>query len=160
MQNKAGQKLTEFCQDNALSSSSWRWRSSIQSAKTRPRTDCGSNPELLITKFRLKLKNVRKTTRLFSHDLNQNPYDYTVKVTDRFKWLYLIDSVPEELWMEVPTLYRLSDQNYPQEKKRKRVKWLSEEDLQRSEKRREKKGKGVKERYTNLNIVSTNSLKR
>ena len=68
--------------------------------------------------------------------------------------------MPEELWMEVPTLYRLSDQNYPQEKKRKRVKWLSEEDLQRSEKRREKKGKGVKERYTNLNIVSTNSLKR
>ena len=78
-----------------------RWRSSIQSAKTRPRVDCGSDHELLIAKFRLKLKKVGKTTRPFWYDLNQIPYDYTVEVTNGFKELDLIDRVPEELWMEV-----------------------------------------------------------
>ena len=75
--------------------------SSIQSAKTRPGADCGSHHELLIVKFRLKLKKVGKTTRSFRYDLNQIPYDYTVEVTNRFKELDLIDTVPEELWMEV-----------------------------------------------------------
>jgi len=70
---------------------SWGWRSSIQSAKIRLGADCGSGHELLITKFRLQLKKVRKTTRPFRHDLNQIPYDYTVKVTNRFKGLDLID---------------------------------------------------------------------
>ena len=74
---------------------------SIQSAKTRPGADCGSDHELLITKFRLKLKKAWKTTRLFRYDLSQIPYDYTVEVTNRFRELYLIDRVPEELWMEV-----------------------------------------------------------
>ena len=69
----------------------------IQSAKTRPGTDCGSDHELLIAKFRLKLKKVRKTTRPFRQDLNQIPYDYIVEVTNRFKGLDLIDRVPEEL---------------------------------------------------------------
>ena len=69
--------------------------------KTRPGADCGSDHELLITKFRLKLKNVGKTTRPLRHDLNQIPYDYTVEVTNRFKGLDLIDRVPEELWTEV-----------------------------------------------------------
>ena len=59
---------------------SQRWRSSIQSAKTRPGADCGSDHELLLAKFRLKLKKVGKTTRQFRYDLNQIPYDYTVKV--------------------------------------------------------------------------------
>ena len=63
--------------------------------------DCGSDHELLITKFRLKLKKVGKTPRPFRYDLNQIPYDYTVEVTDRFKGLDLIDRVPEELQMEV-----------------------------------------------------------
>ena len=58
-------------------------------------------PELLITKFRLKLKNVGKTTRPFRYDLNQIPYDYTVEVRNRFKGLHLIDRVPDELWTEV-----------------------------------------------------------
>ena len=71
----------------------------IQSAKTRPGADCGSDPEL-IAKFRLKLKKVGKTTRPFSYDLNQIPHDY-IEVTDRFKGLDLIDRVPKELWMEV-----------------------------------------------------------
>ena len=67
--------------------------------------DCGSDHELLIDKFRLKLKKVGKTTRPFRYDLNQIPYDYTVEVTNRFKGLHMIDRMPEELQMFV-TLYR------------------------------------------------------
>ena len=74
----------------------------------------GSDHELFIAKFRLKLKHVEKTTRPFRYDLNQTPYNYTVEVTNRFKGLDLIDRVPEELWMKVHT--RGSDQNHPQEK--------------------------------------------
>ena len=114
MRNEARQRLTEFCQENILFIAntffqqhkrrlytwtspdgrhrnqidyilcSQRWRSSIQSAKTRPGADCGSDHELLIAKYRLKLKKV--------------PYDYTVEVRNRFKGL---DRVPDELWMEV-----------------------------------------------------------
>ena len=80
---------------------SQRWRSPIQSAKTRPGPDCGSNHELLIAKCRFKLKKVGKTTRPFRYDLNQIPYDYTVEVRNRFKGLDLIDTVPDELWNEV-----------------------------------------------------------
>ena len=79
----------------------------IQLAKTRPGADCGSDHELLITKFRLKLKTVGKTTRPFRYDLNQIPYDYTVEVRNRFKGLDLIDRVPDELYgMRFMTLYR------------------------------------------------------
>ena len=80
---------------------SQRWRSSIQSAKTKPGADSGSEHELLIAKFRLKLKKIGKTTRPFSYDLNQILYDYTVQMTNRFKGLDLIDRMPEELLMEV-----------------------------------------------------------
>ena len=69
--------------------------------KKRPGADCGSDHELLIAKFRLKLKKAGKTTRPFRYDLNQILYDYTVGVTNRFKEFDLIDRVPEELWMEV-----------------------------------------------------------
>ena len=68
---------------------SQRWRSSIQSTKTRPGADCGSDHELLISKFRLKLKKVGKTTRPFRYDLNQIPYDYTAEVRNRFKGLIM-----------------------------------------------------------------------
>ena len=78
---------------------SQRWRSSIQSEKARLGADCGSDHELLIAKFRLKLKNVEKTSRPFWYDLHQIPYDYTVDVTDRFKGLDLV-RVPEELWTQ------------------------------------------------------------
>ena len=78
-----------------------RWRNSKQSAKTRLGADCGSDHELLIAKFKLKLKKVGKATRPFRYVLNQIPYDYTVEVTNRFKGLDLIDRVPEELWTEV-----------------------------------------------------------
>ena len=127
VQNEAGQMLIEFCQENTLviantlfqqhkrrlytwTSSddqyqnqidyilcSQRWRSSIQSAKTRPEADCGSDHELLIAKFRLKLKRVGITARPFRYDLNQIPYDYTVEVQNRFKGLDLIDRVSDEL---------------------------------------------------------------
>ena len=126
---KSGQRLTEFCEENTVviantlfrqhsrRLSTWtspdgqyqnqidyilysqRWRSSIQSTKTRPGADCGSDHECLIDKFRLK--KVGKITRQFRYDLNQIPYDYTVEVTNRFKALDVIDRVPEELWTEV-----------------------------------------------------------
>ena len=70
-------------------------------SKKRLGADRGSDHELLIAKFRFKLKKVRKTTRPFRYDPNQIPYDYTVEVTNRFKGLDLIDRVPEELWTEV-----------------------------------------------------------
>ena len=121
MRNEARQTLIEFCQEDALVIAntlfqqhkrrlytwtsadgqhqnqidyilcSQRWRSSIQSTKTRPGADCGSDHELLITKFRLKLKKVGKTTRPFRYDLNQIPYDYTVEVRNRFKGLDLTE---------------------------------------------------------------------
>ena len=80
---------------------SQRWRSYIQSAKTRPEADCGSNHDLLIAKYRLKFKKIGKITRPFRCDLNQIPYDYTVEMTSRFNGLDMVDRVPEELWTEV-----------------------------------------------------------
>ena len=133
VQNEAGQRLTEFCQENTLVIAntlfqqhkrrlytwtspdgqyrnqiddifcSQRCRSSIQSAKTRPGADHGSAHELLISKFRLKLMKVGKTTRPFRYDVNQTACDHTVDVTNRIKGLDLIDRVPKELWI---TLYR------------------------------------------------------
>ena len=75
------------------------------SAKTRPGFDCGSDHELLIAKFRRKLKKVGKTTRPFRYDLSQIPYDYTMEVRNRFKGLDLIDRV-HELWTKVPDIVR------------------------------------------------------
>ena len=135
VQNEAGQRLTEFCQQNAQVIAntlfqqtkrrlytwtspdgqhrnqidcilcSQRWRSSIQSAKTRPGADCGSDHELLIAKFRLKLKKVRKITRPFRYDLNQIPYDYTVEVRNRFKGLDRIECLMN-YGLRFVTLYR------------------------------------------------------
>ena len=114
--------------------------------------DCGSDHELLIVKFRLKLKKVEKTTRPFRYDLNQIPYDYTVEVTSRFKRLDLIDGGPEELWMEVHDIvWEAVIKIIPKKKKCKTVKWSSEEALQIAIKRREVKGKGEKQSYTHLN---------
>ena len=131
VQNEAGQRLTKIFQENTLVIANilfqqhkghlytwpspdgqyqnqidhilcdWRWRSSIQSGETRPGADCGSHHEHHIAKFRLKLKKVGKTTRPFRYNLNQILYDYAVEVTNTFKGLYLIDRVPEELWVEV-----------------------------------------------------------
>ena len=157
VQNEGGQRLIEFCQENALVIAntlfqqhkrrlytwtspdgqhqnqidyilcSLRWGSSIQSAKTRPGADCGSDHELLIAKFRLKLKKVGKTTRPFRYDLNQMPYDYTVEVRNRFKRLDLRDIVPDELWTEVcDSLQETGIKIICKKKKCKRAKWLSD----------------------------------
>ena len=92
--------------------------------------DCGSDHELLIAKFRLKLKKVGKTTRPFRYDLNQIPYDYTMKMTNRFKGLDLIDRVPEELWTEVHDIVEEAViKTIPKRKKCKEAKWLSKEDF-------------------------------
>ena len=131
VQNEVGQKLTESCQENILVITnthsqqhkrrlytwtspdgqyqnqidyilcSQRWRSSIQSAKTRPGADYGSDYDLIIAKFRVTMKKVGGTIRPFKYDLNQIPYNYTVEVTNRFKGLDLVDRVPEELCAEV-----------------------------------------------------------
>ena len=177
IQNEAGQRLIEFCQENALVIAntlfqqhkrrlytwtspdgqlqnqidyivcSQRWRSSIQSAKTRRGGDCGSDHELFIAKFRLKSKIVGKTTRPFRCDLNQIPYDYTVEVRNRFKGLDLIDRVPDELWMEVcDIIQEIGIKTVPKKKKCKKAKWLSEQALQIAVKRRDAKNKGEKER--------------
>ena len=136
MWNEAGQRLIEFCQENALIIAntlfqqhetrlytwtspdgqhrsqtdyilcSQRWRSSIQSAKTKPGADCGSDHELLSAKFRLKLQKVGKTNKPFRYDVNQIPYNYTVEVTNRFKGLDLIDRVLKNYRWRFMTLYR------------------------------------------------------
>ena len=102
---------------------SQRWRSSIHSAKTRLGADCGSDHELLIAEFRLKLKKAGKTTRPFKYDLNQIPYDYTLEVRNRFKGLDLRDRVPDELWREVcDTVQEKGMKTIPMKKKCKKPK--------------------------------------
>src|SRR5574337_416268 len=114
--------------------------------------DCGSDHELLIAKFRLKLKKIGETTRPFRYDLNQIPYDYIVEVRNRFKGLDLIDRVPVELWNEDRDIVQETGiKTIPIEKKCKKAKWLSGEALKIAVKRREVKSKGEKERYSHLN---------
>ena len=98
------------------------------------------------------MKNVGKTTRPFRYDLNQISNDYTVEVSNRFKALDLIDTVPDELWTEVHDIVQETGiKTIPMEKKFKKLKWLSGETLQIAVKRREAKSKGEKERYKHLN---------
>ena len=136
IQKEAGQRQIEFCPENARVIAntlfqqhrrrlytwtspdgqhgnqidyilcSQRWRSSIQSTKTRPGADCGSDHELLITKFIRKLKKIGKTTRPFRYDLNQILYDHTVEVRNRFKGVDLIDRVLMNYGLKFMTLYR------------------------------------------------------
>ena len=97
-------------------------------SKTRPGADCGSDHEILIAKFRRKLKKVGKTIRPFRYDLNQIPNDYTVEVRNRFKGLDLIGRVPEELWMEVHDIVQEAGiKTIPKKKRCKKAKWLSVE---------------------------------
>ena len=135
---------------------SQRWRSSIQSAKTRPEEDCGSDHELLIAKIRLKSKKVGKTPRPLRYYLNQIPYDYTVEVRNRFKGLDLKDRVPEELWTEVHNIVQEAViKTIPKKKKCKKAKWLPEEALQTAVKRREAKNKG---KMSEFEIYSKNAF--
>ena len=117
--------------------------------------------ELLIAKFRLKLKKLEKTTRPFRYDLNQIPYDYTMEVRNRFKGLDLIDRVPDELWMEVHDIVQETGiKTIPKKKKCKKAKRLSEKALQIAVKRREVKSKGEKERYTHMNAEFQRTARR
>ena len=156
MRNEAGQRLIEFCQENALVIAntlfqqhkrrlytltspdgqhknqidyilcSQRWRSSTQSTKTRPGADCGSDHELFIAKFTLKLKKVGKTAGPFRYDLNQIPYDYTVEVRNRFKGLDLIEC-QMNYGRRFMTLYRRQESRPSLRKRnaRKQNGWLS-----------------------------------
>ena len=120
-------------------------------SKTRLGPDCGSDHELLIAKYRLKLKKVVKTTRLFRYNVNQIFNNYTGEVTNRFKGINLIDRVPEEVWTEVHnTVQKAVIKTILKKMKCKKTKWLSEEALQIVVKRREAKSKGKKERYSHL----------
>ena len=125
---------------------SWRWRSSIQSAKNRPGADCGSDHELLIAKFTLKLKKIGKP--LDHSGVTKIPYNYTVEVTNRFKGLDMIECQKiygQGLWQEavIKTIFKKN--------KCKKAKCVSDEALQMAEKRREAKSKGEKEWYIHLN---------
>ena len=123
--------------------------------------DYGSDHELLIAKFRLKLKKVGKTTRPFRYDLNQIPNDYTVELTNRFKGLDLIDRLSKELWTEVRDIVQETGiKPIPKGKKCKKAIWLSEEALQITVKIREAKSKGEKERYTHLKAEFQRIAKR
>ena len=114
-----------------------------QQKQDRELTVVHSDHELLIAKFRLKLKKVGKTTKPCRYDLNQIPYDYTVEVRNRFKGLDLIDRVPDELWNEVRDIVQETGiKTIPMEKKCRKATWLSEEALQIAVKRREVKSKG------------------
>ena len=98
----------------------------LYSQQKQDHADCGLDHELLIAKFRLKLKKVWKTTGPFKYDLNQIPNNYTVEVRNRFKGLYLIDRVPEELWMEVHDIvFEAVIKIIPKKKKCKKAKQLS-----------------------------------
>ena len=118
---------------------SQRWRISIQSAKTRP--NCGSDHEIMIAKFRHKVKKVGKTTRPFRYNLNQIPYNYTVEVRNKFKGLDLTECLKNYEW-KFMTLYKRPLSRPSPRRKCKMEKWLSEEALQIAVKRREVKGNG------------------
>ena len=184
-------RLIEFCQENALVIAntlfqqhkkrlytwtspddqhqnqidyilcSQRWRSSIQSAKTRLGADCRSNQELLIAKFRFKLQKVGKTTIPFRYDLNQIPYDDTVEVRNIFKGLDMIDREPDELWMGVhDTVQETGINTTPKEKTCKKAKWLSEVALKIAVKRKVKKQRRKGQIYPFECRVPKNSKER
>ena len=115
---------------------------------------CGTDHELLIAKFRLKLKKVGKTTKPLKYDLNQFPNNYTVEVRNRnrFKGLDLIDRVPDELWAEVHDIVQETGiKTIPKKEECKKAKWLSEEALQIAVKRREAKIREAKIKFAGRN---------
>ena len=133
----------------------------IHTVKTRPGADCGSDHQLLIVKFRLKLKKTGKTPWPTRHDLNQIPCEFSVEVTNRFKGPDLVNTVLEELWTEVrSTVQEAANKTIPKKKKSKKAKWSSEEALQIAEEQREIKGKGERERYQTEGNVPENSKVR
>ncbi|CAF2189429.1 unnamed protein product [Rotaria magnacalcarata] len=180
--NEAGDRLLEFCHNNYLFITntcfqqpkrrlytwtspngqyknqidyilcSQRWRSSIQLAKTRPGADCGSDHELLIAKFQIKLKTTSKTARLARYNLSSIPRKYAVEVKNSFDGLDLIDRESEELWSKVRDIIKdEANKNIPNTKTPRRAKWLMADALKVAEERRNAKGSGDKERFSRLN---------
>ena len=129
---------------------SQRWRSCIQSAKTRLGADCGSDQECFIDKFRLKLKKVGKTTRPFRYNLNQIPYENTVEVTNRFKGLDLIEGLMN-YGQRFKTMYRRQGSRPSPRKRNAKSKLVVWGGLIKAQKRRWAKGKGEEERCIHLN---------
>ena len=129
---------------------SQRWRSSVQSPKTRLGADCGSDHEFLIAK--LRLKESRKTTRSLRYDLNQIPYAYTVEMTNRFKGLDLINRVSEELWMEVCNIIQeIGIKTIPKKNKCKKWKMVVWVGFKKSWEKKRRRWQWLKERHTDLN---------
>ncbi|KAA3669964.1 uncharacterized protein DEA37_0012425 [Paragonimus westermani] len=182
--NEAGDRLIEFCQNHSLCITntyfiqpkrrlytwtspdgqyrnqidyilcSQRWKSSVQIAKTRPGADCGSDHELLIAKFRLKLKTTNKVVRPVKYNLSNIPYEYTVKVQNRFDGLNLFDRVPDELWTEIRDIIKdEAKKNIPKNKTQKKAKWLTVSTLKIADERRNAKVKGDKENFSRLNAM-------
>uniref|UniRef100_A0A803T1Q9 Reverse transcriptase domain-containing protein n=1 Tax=Anolis carolinensis TaxID=28377 RepID=A0A803T1Q9_ANOCA len=181
-QNEAGGRLIEFCQENSLCITntlfqqpkrwlytwtspdgqhrnqieyilcSQRWRTSIHLVKTRPGADCSSDHELLIAKFRIKLKRMGEIHRPIRYDLTNIPSEYAVEVKNRFQGLDLINRVPEELWTEVHNIVQEAATKYtPKKKKTKKARWLSAETLEVAQERRKAKGNSDRGRYAQLN---------
>ena len=167
VKNEVGQRLTEFCQKKMLTLTltifqqpkrlfctcassddqhwnkidyilySQRWRSSIQLAKIKPGADCGSDHELLIAKFKLKLKKVGKTTRPFRYELNQMPYDYTVELMNRFKGLNLVECL-KNYGQKAITLYKRQWLKTPKDKEMQEGKVIFWGDFTNSWRKKEK----------------------
>ena len=150
-----GNPLQCSCLENPMDGEAW-WAAAHGVAQSRTRLKRPSS-----SSSRLKLKKVGKTTRPLRYDLNQIPYDYTVEVGNRFKGLYLIDRVPDELWTDVRDIVQQTGiKTIPMEMKCKKAKWLSGEALKIAVKRREAKSKGKKERYKHLNAEFQRIAKR
>ncbi|KAG8233579.1 hypothetical protein J437_LFUL000990 [Ladona fulva] len=171
VQNKAGERLIKFCQGNTLVVTntlfqqpkrrlytwippdgkyrnqidfilcSQRWRSAIQSVKTRPGADCGSDHELLIVKIHLKLKRVRKTEAPIMI------WEYAVDVRNRFESLVIEDRQPKELWAEIREIVqKAAEKHIPKAKKSRKAKWLSDKALEVPKERWDEKSKGSRTR--------------
>ncbi|XP_062826436.1 uncharacterized protein LOC134296169 [Anolis carolinensis] len=180
--NEAGCRLIEFCQENSMCITntlfqqpkrqlytwispagqhrnqidyilcSQRWQTTIQLVKTRPGAYCSSDHELLIAKFRIRLKRMGEIHRPIRYDLTNIPNEYAVEVKNRFQGLDLINRVPEELWTEIHNIVQEAATKYvPKKKKTKKAKWLSAETLEEAQERRKAKGNGDRGRYAQLN---------
>ena len=180
--NDAGERLIDFCQENTMVISNtcfrqpkrrlytWtspngqyrnqidyilcnrRWKSSITSVKTRPGSDCGTDHELLLATFRIKLKNHLQSTQPMKFNLQNIPTTYTVEVKNRFNELDLSDREPEELWLEIRNIVNEAARtNIPRIKKTKKASWLSKNTLRIAEERREAKTSGNRQSFAKLN---------
>jgi exonuclease III len=180
--NVAGERLIDFCQENQMIITNtcfqqpkrrlytWttpngqhrnqidyilcnrRWKSSITSVKTRPGADCGTDHELLLACFRIKLKQHHKPTHTAKPDLQNIPYKYKVEVKNRFDALNLIDKEPEELWQEIRDIINdETKRNIPTIPKKKKNNWISSSTLEIAKRRQEAKANGNRQAFTKLN---------